>query len=116
MKISEFQPDQPTQKTPNPPVAIGPRRASVSNVVGGAAAYREAERTTLPPGEAVQAVDALDFSPLSLAILDRPRSHASVASLEKAYSLGKYSVNPEALARTLLQGILTERGHNGTGQ
>jgi hypothetical protein len=84
--------------------------------VGGSAAYREVEQTTLPPGEAVQAVDALDFSPLSLAILDRPHSSASVVSLEKAYSLGKYSVNPEALARTLLQGILTERGNNEAGQ
>ena len=112
MRIPEFQPNQPTQKTPDAATAIGPRRATVSSMIGGSAAYREAE-TTLPPGEAVQAVDALDLSPLSLAILGSQDSNARVESLEKDYSLGKYSVNPEALARTLLQTIPTERGNIG---
>lgn len=109
MKIPEFQPDPQAQKTSDAAAAIGPRRATLSGTAGALARYGEAELSTLPPGEAVQAVDALDLSPLSLAILDRPDSNARVESLEKAYSSGEYSVNPEDLARTLLQTFLSDR-------
>ncbi|MDZ7638773.1 MAG: flagellar biosynthesis anti-sigma factor FlgM [Bryobacterales bacterium] len=109
MKIPEFQPNQPGQQGTEAASPIGPRRANISGSVGGPAAYANPVDSALPPGEAVQAVDAVVLSSLSRAIFDEPAVNARVESLEKAYTQGSYSVNPEELARTLLQTFLPER-------
>lgn len=109
MKIPEFQPTSPKQQASEAAAAIGPRRETVGGVGGGPTAYRDAGSTTLPPGEAIQAVDAVEVSSLSLSLLGNSNANARVETLETAYRLGQYSVNAEELARTLIQNFLSEQ-------
>ena len=110
MKIPEFQPNPPNQPAPETASAIGPRRETVGGVMGGPAVYQEVSPSPLPYGEAIQAVDAVEFSRLSLTILGNANSDARVEMLEQSYARGQYSVNAEALARTLLQTLLPDHG------
>lgn len=109
MKIPEFQPNSPKQQSSEAAAATGPRRETVGGVGGGPTAYRDAGSTTLPPGEAIQAVDAVEVSSLSLSLLGNSNTDARVETLEKSYRLGQYSVNAEELARNLIQNFLSDQ-------
>lgn len=104
MKIPEFQPGQPTS---DPKDRAGSRRAA-GEVPGTDADLDEHLHSTLPPSEAVRAVDRVDFSALSLAILEN-RNPISSSSKSDAYSLDNHVVNPEKLAQALVKASLISR-------
>ncbi|MCZ2155298.1 MAG: hypothetical protein LC114_15580 [Bryobacterales bacterium] len=104
MKIPEFQPGQPMS---DPKDRAGLRRTA-GEVSGTDADLNEHLHSTLPPGEAVSAVDTVDFSALSLAILEN-RNPISPLSKSDAYSLDNYVVNPERLAQALVKASLISR-------
>ncbi len=110
MKIPEFQSDPLRQQTSDTASAIGSRRETVRDIGSNAAAFLS-PGAAAPPGERVPAVDAVEFSPLSLTILGTANADARVESLENAFQSGAYSVNAEALAHTLVQTFLADRDH-----
>ena len=108
MKIPEFQSDQLRRQASDAAATIGSRRETVRDIGSDAAAF-PGSGNAAPPGERVPAVDAVEFSPLSLTILGAANADSRVQSLENAFQRGAYSVNAGALAHTLVQTFLTER-------
>lgn len=111
MKIPEFQPDPLRQSASESAAAIRPHRETVRGAEGGFAAFTDTAPATTRSAERIQAADAVEFSPLSLTILGRSNLDAQVEALESAYRQGHYSVDADALAHTLVQTLLWERGH-----
>lgn len=108
MRIPDFQSRQPTSNSPEHAVSAASRRG-VGDSLGVSRGYRADDNSTLPPGEAVHAVDTVDFSVLSLSILEDRSGGAPVSGAAVAYSLDQYVVNPEKLAQVLVRASLAER-------
>ncbi len=105
MRIPEFQSGQPGSNPPDHAVPAGSRRA-FGEVRGAHANYGGKENSILPAGEAVRAADTVDFSALSLAVLEDRNPIYPVARAATVYSLDRYVVNPEKLAQALLRASL----------
>ena len=107
MKIPEFQSDPLRQQTSDAAATIGSRRETVRDIGSDAAAFPSPVGAA-PRHERVPAVDAVEFSPLSLTIIGAANADARVESLGNAFQCGEYSVDGEALAHTLVQTFLAE--------
>ncbi len=107
MKIPEFQSDQLRQQSSDAAATIGSRRETVRDIGSDATTYPHSGGAG-PRDERVPAVDAVEFSPLSLTIIGTANADARVKSLESVFQRGEYSANAEKLAHTLVQTFLVE--------
>ena len=60
-------------------------------------------------GEPSSSVDAVEISPFSQALLKEAEASSKVEALQKQYEQGTYAVDPEQLAKSLIESHLVER-------